>query len=78
MANLDPIEFPSPSPVAETESVQPATPKKASFQIDTRDKTKGERRQTGERRESIRFEEDRRSHQDRRPQKPGWTQGIDI
>lgn len=78
MADLDPIDFSSPSPTADAQPVQPAVPAKANFQIDTRDKAKNERRQTGERRESIRFEEDRRSHQDRRPKKPGWTQGVDI
>lgn len=77
MADLDPIDFSSPCPAAEPGLVEPAK-KKASFQIDTRDKTKSERRQNAERRQSIRFEEDRRSQQDRRPHKPGWDMGIDL
>ena len=78
MADLDPIDFPSSAPVAESGLCESASKQKASFQIDTRDKTKGERRQNAERRQSIRFEEDRRSHEDRRPHKPGWDLGVDI
>lgn len=78
MADLDPIDFSSPSPTTDTQPVQPAMPTKANFQIDTRDKAKSERRQNGERRQSIRFEDDRRSQQDRRPKKPGWDQGLDL
>jgi hypothetical protein len=78
MADLDPINFPSPAPVPESGLDEPASKQKASFQIDNRDKTKGERRQNAERRQSIRFEEDRRGNTDRRPQKSCWGLGTDL
>ncbi|AYC30886.1 hypothetical protein D3880_00125 [Pseudomonas cavernae] len=82
MAELDPIEFSSPGLAIEPEqppaATQQAPRQKASFQIDTRDKSKGERRQNPERRQSIRFEADRRSGQDRRPSTSGWQLGVDI
>lgn len=80
MTDLPPIDFPSSGLALAPE--EPATvkaaPAKASFQVDTRNKTKCERRQNGERRETIRFQMDRRTGQDRRPSKPGWelTRGL--
>lgn len=64
-------------------SLEPSEPAKAArpkaqFQIDTRDKSKGDRRKNGERRQTIRFEQDRRSGEDRRPRDKGWGQGIDA
>lgn len=74
MADLDPIDFFSPGPASTPASPVPgeAPKQKASFQIDTRDKHKPDRRQNGERRQSIRFEADRRSGGDRRPHLPEW------
>ena len=43
MADLDPIDFSSPAPAAESGLVEPATKQKACFQIDTRDKAKSDR-----------------------------------
>lgn len=69
MNDLPALDFtPSPAP----------TRPKASFQIDTREHGKGDRRQQLERRQTIRFEADRRSGQDRRPVSNGWELGIDL
>lgn len=75
--DLPPLELSLES--LEESSPPPDAPRrKASFQIDSRDKHKPDRRQNGERRQSIRFEADRRSGEDRRPHKPGWELGIDL
>jgi hypothetical protein len=71
--DLPPLEF----------SLEPQEPAKAPrprahFQIDTRDKSKGDRRKNGERRQTIRFEQDRRSGDDRRPRDSGWEPGNDL
>ena len=77
MTDLPPIQFPSSGLALvpeQTDAPASASPPKANFQADTRNKVKCERRQNGERRETIRFQLDRRSGQDRRPCKPSWEQ----
>jgi hypothetical protein len=75
--DLPPLEFAlEPQPQA---AQTPVTSKaKAHFQIDTRDKAKGDRRKNGDRRQTIRFEADRRCGEDRRPKAKGWELGIDV
>lgn len=75
--DLPPLEF-SLEPEPPASQAQAATKPKAQFQIDTRDKSKGDRRQNGERRQTVRFEADRRSGEDRRPKANGWDLGVDI
>lgn len=75
--DLPPLEF-SLEPESQAPQARTATRPKAQFQIDTRDKSRGDRRKNGERRQTVRFEADRRSGEDRRPKANGWDLGVDI
>lgn len=75
--DLPPLDF-TLEPEPQAPQAQTATRAKAQFQIDTRDKSQGDRRTNGERRQIVRFEADRRSGKDRRLKANGWGLGVDI